>query len=180
MIFEIGGEQKDRGTVLRRFRGEFHQKVDTKGRMSIPASFRRVLEAGDPEWTDGLNPQLVVLYGDHLNDSLHVYTITAFMEIEDDILALPRGSDERRYLSRTILGQSLTTDVDKDGRLVLPKKQRDKIGLEGEVFFTAAGDHFQIWRPETYETVEAGVVPEVLKDKPEDFDPLILLDQARG
>lgn len=165
--------------MARRFRGEFHQKVDSKGRMSIPASFRRVLEAGDPEWADGLNPQLVVLYGDHLRDSLHCYTIEAFMEIEDDILSLPRGSDERRYLSRTILGQSLTTDMDKDGRLVLPKRQRDKIGLDEQVFFIAAGDHFQIWKPETYDDVEAGVVPEALTGQADDFDPLILLDQAR-
>ena len=34
----------------RRFRGESHHKVDAKGRVSIPASFRRVLEAGDPNW----------------------------------------------------------------------------------------------------------------------------------
>ncbi|HKK83893.1 MAG TPA: cell division/cell wall cluster transcriptional repressor MraZ, partial [Roseovarius sp.] len=39
------------GTVVRRFRGESHHKVDTKGRVSIPASFRRVLESSDPNWT---------------------------------------------------------------------------------------------------------------------------------
>ena len=43
------------------FTGEHTQKVDGKGRMSIPADFRRVLEAGDPEWTTGLSPRMYLL-----------------------------------------------------------------------------------------------------------------------
>ncbi|MEM9123456.1 MAG: MraZ N-terminal domain-containing protein, partial [Pseudomonadota bacterium] len=42
--------------MVRRFRGEFDQRVDGKGRMSIPASFRRVLEQGDPNWSSGGDP----------------------------------------------------------------------------------------------------------------------------
>ena len=55
------------------FTGEHTLKVDSKGRMSVPADFRRVLEAGDPDWTTGLQVGLYVIYGDHLKDSLHVY-----------------------------------------------------------------------------------------------------------
>ena len=58
-------DNKKDGDDVRRFRGEGHHKVDGKGRVSIPASFRRVLESGDPDWTDGLNPNLVIVYGDH-------------------------------------------------------------------------------------------------------------------
>ncbi|MDG1769388.1 MAG: MraZ N-terminal domain containing protein, partial [Yoonia sp.] len=52
------------------FTGEHIQKVDGKGRMSIPADFRRVLESQDPDWTDGLNPRMYLLYGDHLKKEL--------------------------------------------------------------------------------------------------------------
>ena len=44
---------------MRRFRGEGLNKVDSKGRVSIPALFRRVIESCDPGWTDGLQPELV-------------------------------------------------------------------------------------------------------------------------
>ena len=48
---------------MRRFRGEAENKVDAKGRISIPAPFRRILEEGDPDWSSGLNPNLVIVYG---------------------------------------------------------------------------------------------------------------------
>ena len=48
---------------MRRFRGEAENKVDSKGRVSIPAPFRRVLEEGDPDWSNGVNPNFVIVYG---------------------------------------------------------------------------------------------------------------------
>ena len=46
--------------MSRRFRGESHHKVDAKGRVSIPASFRRVIEASDP-----LSARLAELFLDY-------------------------------------------------------------------------------------------------------------------
>ncbi|WP_208347786.1 division/cell wall cluster transcriptional repressor MraZ [Pseudaestuariivita rosea] len=166
--------------MVRRFRGESHHKVDSKGRVSIPALFRRVLQAGDPEWVEGRQPQLVIVYGDHRKKRLDCYTMEAFYEIEDEIMSLPRGSMERKILTQTMLGPSLTTEVDRDGRLVLPIKQREKIGLTSEAFFISAGDHFQIWNPDTYEAEEKTDTEAWLDNQPEDFDPLILLDQKKG
>ena len=162
--------------MTRRFRGESHHKVDAKGRVSIPASFRRVLEAGDPEWTEGLNPNLVIVYGDHRRSYLECYTMQAINEVDDKIASLPRGSIERRMLQRMFHGQSFPTNVDETGRLVLPAKLRAKIDLENEAFFIAAGDTFQIWKPETYEEDELAKTEAWLDELPDDFDPLIFLD----
>ena len=166
--------------MARRFRGESHHKVDGKGRVSIPASFRRVLEASDPNWTDGLNPELVIVYGDHRRNYLECYTIDAIEEVDAKIDALPRGSMERKMLQRLFHGQSFPTTVDETGRLVLPAKLRTKIDLENEAFFIAAGDTFQIWKTETYDATEAARTEEWLEELPEDFDPLIFLDNAKG
>ena len=152
------------------FRGEFTQRVDGKGRMSIPADFRRVLEDGDPRHPENPLPRLVVLYGRHLKNYLQAYTIDAMAEIEAGIDALPRGSKARRDASKMILGNSWETEVDKDGRIVLPKARRDQIGLEGEAHMIAMGDHFEIWNADTFEAVEAEA-----DDLPDDFDPLSLL-----
>jgi len=164
--------------VVRRFRGEFHQKVDGKGRVSIPAHFRRVLEAGDPTWTEGKVPELVVVYGDHRRQYLECYTIDAASEVDAKIDQMKRGSIERRMLEKLFNGQSLQTNIDDTGRIVLPAKLRAKIGLEGEAYFIATGDTFQIWNPGTYEEVEEARTEAWLNDMPEDFDPLVLLDDV--
>ena len=164
--------------MARRFRGESHHKVDTKGRVSIPASFRRVLESSDPNWKSGETPELVIVYGDHRRSYLECYTMEAIEEVDAKIDALPRGSMERKMLQRLFHGQSFPTTVDETGRLVLPAKLRQKIDIEKEVFFIAAGDTFQIWKPETYEEEELSKTEEWLDELPDDFDPLAFLDQT--
>ncbi len=159
------------------FTGEHTQKVDSKGRTSIPADFRRVLEAGDPDWAPGLSPRMYLLYGDHLKNELHGYTVDEFSKVVDQIKALPRGSDRKKILSNLIIGQSIKLDVDKDGRTVMPIKQRQKLGIsDGELTFTGLGDYFQIWKAETFAKEVVDVRTNWLADKPEGYDPLILLD----
>lgn len=165
--------------MARRFRGESHHKVDSKGRVSIPASFRRVLEAGDPNWQNGQTPELVIVYGDHRRSFLECYTMQAIDEVDDQIAALPRGSMERKMLERLFHGQSFPTMVDDTGRLVLPAKLRQKIALDRQAFFIAAGDTFQIWKPETYETEELAKTEAWLDELPDDFDPMVYLDQQK-
>ncbi|KJZ19820.1 division/cell wall cluster transcriptional repressor MraZ [Loktanella sp. S4079] len=160
------------------FTGEHTQKVDSKGRMSIPADFRRVLEAGDPEWTTGLSPRMYLLYGDHLKNELHGYTVSEFTALVDQINAMPRGSANKKKLSRLIIGQSIKLDVDKDGRTVMPIKQRQKLGLtDGELKFSGLGDHFEIWKAETYAEEIADDLTDWLDEQGDDFDPLSLLDE---
>lgn len=162
--------------MSRRFRGESQHKVDAKGRVSIPASFRRVLEAGDPNWKSGENPELVIVYGDHRRDYLECYTIEAIEEVDAKIDRMPRGSVQRKALQRLIHGQSFPTTVDETGRLVLPAKLRGKIGLDNEAYFMAMGDTFQIWKPETFED-DMGTWADEL---PDDADPLTYLDGDQG
>lgn len=168
--------------MARRFRGESTQKVDSKGRVSIPASFRRVLAAGDPDWTDGHPANLVIVYGDQRRNYLECYTIEAIEEVDDKIAALPRGSVERRYLEKMFNGMSLETSVDNTGRLVLPKKLRDKIGLtnDSEAYFIGSGDTFQVWKMETFEADRTAGEEALFEDLPDGSDPLVLLDRARA
>ncbi len=159
------------------FTGTHTQKVDGKGRMSIPADFRRVLEAGDPDWAPGLFPRMYLLYGDHLKNNLQGYTVDEFNALAAQIKALPRGSERKRKLSLLIIGQSIKLDVDKDGRTVMPIKQREKLGLtDGELTFVGLGDYFEIWKADVFGAVSDGVTG-WLGEQGEDFDPLILLDE---
>ncbi|MFT4714893.1 MAG: MraZ protein [Paracoccaceae bacterium] len=163
------------GTVARRFRGESVHKVDTKGRVSIPAPFRRVLEENDPEWTDGLNPNLIIVYGGKSRPFLEGFSVTAMDDVDDRIAHMPRGSKNRRILERMFSGQAVQIQIDETGRLVLSQKLRDKVGISTEAFFIASGDTFQIWQPAAYDARAARLEDE-LDEQDEDFDPLTLLD----
>lgn len=166
--------------MARRFRGSDTFKVDAKGRVSIPAPFRRVIEACDPDWKEGLRPNIVIVYGGERQNWLEVYTMEAIDEIDAQISRMQRGSPERILLEELMHGQSIETNIDDDGRLVLPQKLREKIGLGSEAFFISAGDHFHIWKPETYEAHKAQRIARIRDNYPEDFDPRSLLPSLSG
>ncbi len=159
----------------RRFRGEGLHKVDSKGRVSIPALFRRVIEACDPNWKEGLPPELVIVYGDETRKYIECYTIEAIEEVDSKIDRLPRGSLERKTLERFFHGQSIPTSIDETGRLVLSPKLRERFSIEKEAYFIAAGDTFQIWSPQIFEA-DQGETNKWLREQPKDFDPLSFLD----
>jgi MraZ protein len=167
--------------VARRFRGSFHQKVDSKGRVSIPASFRRVIEEGDPDWTEGLRPNLVLVYGMDNQKRLDCYTITAIEDIEDRIDMMQPGSPQRETLEFTFHGHASDVQIDEDGRIVLPQRLRDKLELEPNeaAFFIAKGDHFQIWKEDTFVAVKSQRTEVFLADQAPDFDPRIHLPPRR-
>jgi len=137
--------------VAGKFRGEGTHKVDAKGRVSIPAAFRRVLAENDPDWHEGENPSLIIVYGGKSRAFLEGYSVAAMADVDEKIDRLPRGSRNRRILERTFYGQATSTQVDETGRLVLSPKLRAKAGISDEAFFIASGDTFQIWSPAAYD-----------------------------
>ena len=69
--------------MIRRFRGESLHKVDAKGRVSVPAPFRRVLEEGDPDFSIGSNPNFVIVYGGVRGNCLEGYTLSSISKIDN-------------------------------------------------------------------------------------------------
>lgn len=140
--------------MKRRFRGESVHKVDPKGRVSVPAPFRRVLEEGDPDWTEGLNPTFVLIYGRPRKRCLEGYSMRSIEEVDETISRLQRFSPERERLERMLNTKSVEAQVDENGRVLLSAKLRERIGLEGEALFAGMGEKFQIWNPAAYEEDE--------------------------
>jgi MraZ protein len=163
--------------VTRRFRGESVHKVDQKGRVSVPAAFRRVLEEGDPEWTDGLNPNFVMIYGLPGRPRLEGYTMLGIGDIDDMVAKLPRFGRARMILERTLNTKSVYAQVDENGRIVLSQRLRTMIGLADEALFAGMGERFQIWAPEAFET-DDGELAEALAELDAANDPFALLDEA--
>ena len=148
--------------------------MDAKGRVSVPVQFRRAMEEG----LDGRRPEIHIVYGDPRRKYLECYTPESFAEIEAQIDALPRGDKTRQLLQYNLISQSYSTEIDTDGRLILPQKCRDKARLEGEALFLATGDTFQIWNPDIFDAERAAEMQAAIEELPEDEDILALLDRA--
>ncbi|MEM6466057.1 MAG: division/cell wall cluster transcriptional repressor MraZ [Pseudomonadota bacterium] len=159
----------------RRFRGESNHKVDGKGRVSIPAPFRRVLEEGDPDWTPGANPNLVLVYGRKGRRCLEGYSMTSMEAVDDMVSALPRYSREREILERMLNTQSTYAQVDENGRMVLSPRLRELVGVTNEATFAGMGDKFQIWEPKAFEA-DMTAIDSWLDEQPSENDPFALLD----
>lgn len=152
------------------FRGTFDQKVDGKGRVSVPSELRDVLASGDPNFPENPLPRVVVLYGPHLKNHVQVYSIDGMTRIQNMIDALPMGSRERKQRQAIILGFSWDGNVEKDGRILMPKYIRDKLGLAKDALFTGRGDHFEVWDKATYE--RENELAQWMAQLPEDYDPM--------
>lgn len=165
--------------MKRRFRGESVHKVDPKGRVSVPAPFRRVLEEGDPDWTEGLNPTFVLIYGRRGKACLEGYSMRAMDEVDEEVAARPRFSREREILERMLSTKSVYAQVDENGRIVLPARLREMIGVTDEALFAGMIDKFQIWAPRSYAEDEARD-DGWLEEQGLDGDPHALLDRIRA
>jgi MraZ protein len=122
--------------------------VDQKGRVSVPATFRRVLEEGDPDWAPGGNPSFVLIYG--LSGScLDGHTVAGANALDERVSRVP-DRKQRQALERIFNSQSVYAQVDENGRIVLPQRLRDKFGLDEEALFAGMGEHFQVWAPGGY------------------------------
>ena len=127
-----------------RFVSTYTNKIDAKGRVSIPAPFRSVLE------TDGYRG------GIYCYPSLDAQALDAGGErlaqkIDGLLQGLPDYSEERDELSVALYGDVHVLSIDGDGRIILPQSLRDHAGLSSRVTFVGLGDKFQMWQPGAFE-----------------------------
>ena len=123
-----------------RFVSTYTNKIDAKGRVSVPASFRAVLErdgyAGGIYCYPSLDSPALDAGGKRLAENI------------DRLLdGLPDYSDERDELSVALYGDVVTLTIDQDGRIVLPDALRAHAGISTHVTFVGLGQKFQIWEP---------------------------------
>jgi len=161
------------------FRGEFYQRVDTKARVSIPAPFRRILEADDPDRPDAARPRVYMVYGGRHRNFVECYSKAGADRLAAQIDAMEIGSRARERAERELVSRSVMIEIEPDGRLVLPARVRDKIGLGGdlaqgaEIAYAGTTNRFRLYRRDTYDSEN-----ELVDEDDDGVDPLALVGQA--
>ena len=123
-----------------RFVSNFTLRLDAKGRVSIPASYRAVLAR---DGFDGLYcyPALDQPAVDAGGNAL-------LSEIETLIASFPPYSDERDAFTLSLYGTSETLKIDSEGRVILSDTLKTHAGITAEIAFVGLGHKFQIWAPD--------------------------------
>lgn len=124
------------------FRGSYQHSIDHKGRVSIPARFRRLL-SGDSNGT------LVVLRG--LDACVWLYPLEEFKRFEDRLRARSMGDEASRRFQRMLLMDSRDETLDAQGRVAIPPRLIAHAKLEKDVLVNGLLDHIEIWNPDLFE-----------------------------
>jgi MraZ protein len=127
---------------LDRFVSTFTNRLDAKGRVSIPASFRAVLARDGFEGLS-VHPALDQPTLDCGGNAL-------MAEIDAMIAPFPPHSADRDVLLMTLLGESDLLKIDREGRIILTEALKAHAGIEAEASFVGTGHKFQIWEPSRF------------------------------
>jgi len=124
------------------FISTFTNRLDAKGRVSIPAQFRAVLAV---DGFDGvyccptLDRKAVDAGGNRFRQT-----------IEAMLGGFEPFSEDHDYLSTTLIGESEVLKIDQDGRVVLSDAIKEYAGISDRVTFVGQGSKFQIWEPDRF------------------------------
>ena len=136
-----------------RFVSTFTNKLDAKGRVSIPAGFREVLARDG--YSGGQSGGGIYCYPALDTPALDAGGESLARKIDDLLKGLSDYSDERDQLSVALYGDVHILKMDGEGRIILPEDLRAHAKLEGEVAFVGLGQKFQIWQPGAFEAFRA-------------------------
>ena len=129
------------GAAVSVFLSTFENKVDRKGRVSVPSSFRNVLSQ---QKSTG-----IILYPSFKHPCLEGSGDERIQEIVSSIDAIDVFSDEAENL-QTILADAKHVSVDSDGRVILPHEFVAHAGISDLASFVGLGKSFQIWSPKNF------------------------------
>ncbi len=142
------------------FLGTFENKVDRKGRVSVPSGFRAVLAgqgfAGiiafpSPRLDGGAVEGCGMAYMERLSSS--VGRLDLFSDQQDDLAAL-------------IFASSHQLPWDSEGRVLLPQELIEHAGITDRATFAGTGERFQIWAPERFAAYKRDLLERARRERP--------------
>lgn len=120
------------------FTGEFRYSIDVKGRLNIPAKFRKAL----PESSEDT---FVVTRGEEEN--IAVYSLDKWREKEEELLTLSSKLRAHRAYKRQATRFATPLKFDSQGRVAIPLNLLQHAGIDKEVVIIGMIDEIEIWDP---------------------------------
>jgi len=122
--------------------GEFECKMDAKGRLTLPSKVKAKL----PEVSGN---QLVLSRG--LEPCLVLYPLVEYRKIYSRIASMNEFNEEFRILQRNFFRRITEVEIDKAGRILVPKTMSTYAKLDKEVILVGMGNRMELWDAAVYE-----------------------------
>ena len=125
------------------FLSTYENKLDKKGRVSVPASFRSYLS--------NLGYNGVICYPSFNNQSIEAWPQDRVEKISNSIDTLNPFEEKRDFFATSILSESINLQFDSEGRISLSKKLLNHAKIKDSMLFVGQGKTFQIWEPKLFD-----------------------------
>jgi MraZ protein len=132
------------------FAGEFHCIADRTGLFGLLQAFRQAFP------TDGDDPDRSIIFLKSLEGSLWLYRVR---EWEEKLVAMRHQLDDQqsRLFMHYMVAQSIPSEVDKKGRLAIPKALRDYAAIGAELVLVGLYDRLELWSPSRWDAYLLGL-----------------------
>jgi len=125
------------------FLSTYENRLDKKGRVSVPASFRSHLS--------NLGYNGVICYASFNNQAIEAWSQDRVEKISNSIDSLSPFEEKRDFFATSILSESINLQFDSEGRISLTSKLLKHAKIKNSVLFVGQGKTFQIWEPTIFE-----------------------------
>ena len=129
------------------FLSTYENKLDKKGRVSVPASFRSYLSS--------LGYNGVLCYPSFNNQSIEACSQDRIEKLSNTIDSLNPFEEKRDFFATSILSESINLQFDSEGRIFLTPKLLKHAKIRNTMVFVGQGKTFQIWEPTAFEKFRA-------------------------
>jgi MraZ protein len=130
------------------FLGSYLHQIDDKGRLNLPAQFRR--DAPD---------RPLVLVQVH-SDALSLYPETAWSGVEDRLRELLRLQPHARPHVLGLTANALEVVPDRQGRILIPQRMQTSASLVGSALLVGLLDRIEVWNPDRFDATVGARTPE--------------------
>ena len=121
------------------FVSQFVNKIDKKGRVSLPSQFRNALPKK--------SKNEIILIKSLKFKSIEGCSSERINKIANKIDELDIFSDDQDDFATSIFSEIIPTNLDKEGRFLIPENLKAYSNISSEVTFIGQGHYFQIWEP---------------------------------
>jgi len=125
------------------FLSVYENKLDKKGRVSVPASFRSYLS--------NLGYNGIICFPSFNNQSIEAWPQDRIEKISNAIDNLNPFEEKKDYFATSILSESTNLQFDGEGRILITTKLLKHAKIKNSMLFVGQGKTFQIWEPTTFE-----------------------------